>query len=88
MLLLTENGIIAARDKYGRTPIMIGKGENGYAVSSETCSFSNLGYETDYFVGPGEIVLITSDGYTQLRKPEEKNANLFFLMGLLRLSGL
>lgn len=79
MLLLTENGIIAARDKYGRTPIMIGKGENGYAVSSETCSFSNLGYETDYFVGPGEIVLITSDGYTQLRKPEEKMQICSFL---------
>lgn len=39
MLLLTENGIIAARDKYGRTPILLGKGENGFAVSSETCSF-------------------------------------------------
>ena len=71
MLLLTENGIIAARDKYGRTPIMIGKGKNGYAVSSETCSFPNLGYEMDYNIGPGEIVQITADGFTQLRKPNK-----------------
>lgn len=79
MLLLTENGIIAARDKYGRTPIMIGKGENGYAVSSETCSFPNLGYEMDYNIGPGEIVQITADGFTQLRKPNKKMQICSFL---------
>ena len=79
MLLLTENGIIAARDKYGRTPIMIGKGKNGYAVSSETCSFPNLGYEMDYNIGPGEIVQITADGFTQMRKPGEKMQICSFL---------
>ena len=79
MLLLTENGIIAARDKYGRTPIMIGKGKNCYAVSSETCSFPNLGYEMDYNVGPGEIVQITADGFTQLRKPNNKMQICSFL---------
>lgn len=79
MLLLTENGIIAARDKYGRTPIMIGKGDNCYAVSSETCSFPNLGYEMDYNVGPGEIVQITADGFTQLRKPNDKMQICSFL---------
>lgn len=79
MLLLTENGIIAARDKYGRTPIMIGKGENGYAVSSETCSFPNLGYEMDYNIGPGEIVQITANGFTQLRKPNKKMQICSFL---------
>lgn len=79
MLLLTENGIIAARDKYGRTPIMIGKGKNGYAVSSETCSFPNLGYEMDYNIGPGEIVQITADGFTQLRKPNKKMQICSFL---------
>lgn len=72
MLILTESGIIAARDKYGRTPIIIGKSENGYAVSSESCAFPNLGYETDYFIGPGEIMLVTEKGYTQLRKPNDK----------------
>ena len=79
MLLLTENGIIAARDKYGRKPIMIGKGKNGYAVSSETCSFPNLGYEMDYNIGPGEIVQITADGFTQLRKPNKKMQICSFL---------
>ena len=79
MLLLTENGIIAARDKYGRTPIMIGKGKNGYAVSSETRSFPNLGYEMDYNIGPGEIVQITADGFTQLRKPNKKMQICSFL---------
>lgn len=79
MLLLTENGIIAARDKYGRTPIMIGKGKNGYAVSSETCSFPNLGYEMDYNIGPGEIVQITADSFTQLRKPNKKMQICSFL---------
>ena len=79
MLLLTENGIIATRDKYGRTPIMIGKGKNGYAVSSETCSFPNLGYEMDYNIGPGEIVQITADGFTQLRKPNKKMQICSFL---------
>ncbi len=79
ILLLTENGIIAARDRYGRTPIMIGKGKNGYAVSSETCSFPNLGYEMDYNIGPGEIVQITADGFTQLRKPNKKMQICSFL---------
>ena len=79
MLLLTENGIIAARDRYGRTPIMIGKGKNGYAVSSETCSFPNLGYEMDYNIGPGEIVQITADGFSQLRKPNKKMQICSFL---------
>lgn len=79
LLLLTEQGIIVARDRYGRTPAVIGKGENGYAVSSESCAFPNLGYETEYFVGPGEIVLLTADGYTQLRKPGDKMQICSFL---------
>lgn len=79
-LLLTEEGIIAARDYYGRTPIVIGKHEtDGYAVSGESSSFTNLGYEIDYFLGPGEIVLITAEGYKQLRKPNEKMQICSFL---------
>lgn len=69
MLLLTEKGIYAARDKLGRTPIILGKKDGAYAASSETCAFPNLGYETDYFLGPGEIVLMTQDGYEQRQKP-------------------
>ncbi len=69
MLILTENGIIAARDKLGRTPVVIGKKKNAYAAAFETCSFSNLGYETEKYLGPGEIVKLTAEGWEQLRKP-------------------
>lgn len=69
MLLLTENSVIAARDKLGRTPIMIGKKEGAYAATSETCAFPNLGYDVCYNVGPAEIVEITADGIKQLKAP-------------------
>lgn len=69
MLILTENGIIAARDKLGRTPVVIGKKNNACAAAFETCSFSNLGYETEKYLGPGEIVKLTAEGWEQLRKP-------------------
>ena len=51
MLLLTESTIIAARDKLGRSPILIGKKDGAHAVTSESCSFVNLGYEIEYTVG-------------------------------------
>lgn len=69
LMIMTEDGIIAARDKLGRTPVVIGKKDGAYALASESCSFPNTGFELDYFMGPGEIVRITSEGYTQLRKP-------------------
>ena len=79
ILVLTENKIIAARDKLGRTPIIIGKKENGYAVSFETCAFPNLNYQIDHYLGPGEIVSLSADGYEQLRKPNEKMQICSFL---------
>ncbi len=79
ILVLTKNGIIAARDKLGRTPIIIGKKNTGHAVTFETCAFPNLGYEAEYYLGPGEIVNITADGYEQLRKPNEKMQICSFL---------
>lgn len=79
MLVLTEDGIIAARDKLGRTPIIIGKKNTGYAATFETCAFPNLGYETEYFIGPGEIVKITAEGYEQLRSPNEEMQVCSFL---------
>lgn len=79
MLLLTQDGIIAARDKYGRTPIIIGKKDGAYAVSSETISFPNLGYSIDQYIGPGEIVKITADGKTQLQAPGKKMQVCSFL---------
>ena len=72
MLILTENGIIAARDYLGRTPIVIGKSDFGYAAASETSSFPNLGYEILRDVGPGEIVRLTADGIEQLQKPAKR----------------
>ncbi len=79
MLLLTENGIIAARDKMGRTPIILGKKEGAWAASSEPASFPNLGYEPEYNVGPGEIVHLTSETMTQLREPNKKMQVCSFL---------
>lgn len=67
MVLLTPHGLIAARDKLGRTPIVIGKKEDGYAVTSETTAFPNLGYETVRDIGPGEIVKITPEGIEVLK---------------------
>ena len=69
MLILTESGIIAARDKLGRTPIVVGKKNGAFAVSSESSSFPNLDFEIERFVGPGEILHITADGVEQLRAP-------------------
>lgn len=71
MLILTEDGIIAARDKWGRTPIIIGKKEGAYAVTSESSSLPNLEFEVERFVGPGEILRIYADRVEQLRKPNE-----------------
>lgn len=79
MLILTDNGIIAARDRLGRTPVVIGKKEGAYAVASESCSFPNTGFELEYFLGPGEIVHITSDGYTQMKAPGDKMQVCSFL---------
>ncbi|MEY8722451.1 amidophosphoribosyltransferase [Bacteroides stercorirosoris] len=80
MLLLSEDGsIIAARDKWGRTPIVIGRKDGAYAATSESSSFPNLDYEIDRYLGPGEIVRMTADGVEQLRKPEEKMQICSFL---------
>jgi amidophosphoribosyltransferase len=80
MLILTEHGsIIAARDRLGRTPILLGKGADGYAATSETTAFPNLGYETVRDLGPGEIVEITADGINRLRAPQEEMQICSFL---------
>ena len=69
MLILTEDGIIAARDFLGRTPIVIGHKEGAYAASSETTSFPNLDYQVLRDVGPGEIVRLRANGLEVLQKP-------------------
>ncbi len=72
LLLLTEEGVYAARDKLGRTPVVIGEKEGSYAATLETCAFPNLGYEIKKFLGPGEIVLMTEDGVEQKKAPGER----------------
>ena len=80
MLLLLEDGsIIAARDKWGRTPIVIGRKEGAYAATSESSSFPNLDYEIERYLGPGEIVRLTAEKVEQLRKPEAKMQICSFL---------
>ena len=79
MLILTEDGIIVARDKWGRTPIIIGKKDGMYAATSESSSLPNLDFEIDKYVGPGEILRMRADGLEQLRKPNEKMQICSFL---------
>ena len=62
ILIMTKEGIYAARDRYGRTPVAIGKNKDGYAVSFENFVFYSLGYEQCKELGPAEIVYITPDG--------------------------
>lgn len=69
MLLLTPKGIYAARDRYGRTPVVIGQKEDGFCASFESFAYLNLGY-TDYKeLGPGEIAVLTADGAKTLVAP-------------------
>jgi amidophosphoribosyltransferase len=78
-LILTNDGIIAARDRYGRTPLVVGRRDSDYAVASETCSYVNLGFQTEYFVKPGEAVMISDEGIKQLIAPSEKMQICSFL---------
>lgn len=79
LLLLTEDGIIVARDKWGRTPIIIGKKEGAFAATSESSSLPNLDYEIDRYVGSGEILRLRADGIEQMRKPNEEMQVCSFL---------
>ncbi len=71
ILLLTDEGLYAARDLKGRTPLIIGQKEEGYCVASESFSFANLGYAPCKELGPGEIVLMTPEGLTTVQKPAD-----------------
>jgi amidophosphoribosyltransferase len=79
LMLLTDKGIFAARDRFGKTPIIIGKKEDGFALTFESCAFPNLGYETLREMGPGEIVLVTPDGVAQRRPPGKTMSICSFL---------
>ena len=80
VLILTSDGsIIAARDRVGRLPVLIGKNDLGYAVTFESFAYQKLGYEDEKELGPGEIVKITPDGITVLAKPGTKKRICAFL---------
>jgi amidophosphoribosyltransferase len=69
ILLLTERGVYAARDRLGRTPLIIGQKEGSWAVASESCAFPNTDFEVVRSLGPGEIVRLSEDGVEQVAAP-------------------
>jgi len=69
LMLLTGEGIYAARDRLGRTPVIVGEKADARAVTLETCAFPNLGYEINKILGPGEIVRLTADRVETLQAP-------------------
>ena len=79
LILNNDGSIIAARDKYGRLPILIGKNENGYAVSFESFAYQKLDYKNEKELGPGEIISLTPDSLTQLSKPNDDMRMCLFL---------
>jgi amidophosphoribosyltransferase len=68
ILLLTRDGVYAARDRMGRTPVILGRREGAHCATFETCALPNLGYETARELGPGETVFFTADGF-EIRTP-------------------
>jgi amidophosphoribosyltransferase len=78
-MLLTDKGIYAVRDRFGKTPVIIGKKEGAWAVTFETCAFPNLGYTIDRDLGPGEVVLITPEGVEQKAAPGKQMSICSFL---------
>ena len=79
LLVLTNNGIYASRDKLGRTPIILGKKDGAMAACFESSSLSNLGFEIEHYMGPGEIIFLTADKWEQKHKPNDKMQVCSFL---------
>ena len=69
ILLMTPKGILAARDRLGRTPVSVGKKENAFCVSFEGFAYLNLGYVPERELGPGEIAIVTPEGAQTLAAP-------------------
>jgi len=72
LLLLTSHGVYAARDRFGRTPLIIGKKKDGFCTTLESSALPNLGYHFHYELGPGEIVLLTPDEIKHIAPPQDK----------------
>lgn len=79
LMVMTENGIYCARDKLGRTPLIIGKKKGAYCASFESFAYLNLGYKLHRELGPGEVVYMNTDGVEQLVKPNAKMKICTFL---------
>jgi amidophosphoribosyltransferase len=79
LLLLHEDGIYAARDRQGYFSLAIGRREDAWAVATETSAFLNLGFRTEKYLAPGEIVLITDQGLAEVRPGEPTNKTCAFL---------
>ena len=79
ILVLTPEGIVAARDRLGRLPVLIGKNEDGCCVSFESFAYQKLGYDNAYELGPREIVRVTEDGWETLSPPGERMRICAFL---------
>lgn len=71
LMIMTDKGLYAARDLYGRTPVMIGKKDDAYCVSFESFAYINLGYSDVKELGPGEVVYITPEGYEVLASAKD-----------------
>lgn len=79
ILLMTAEGLYAARDKYGRTPLVLGRKEGAHCVSFESHAYINLGYESYRELGPAEIVFVTPEGVETLQEPGEEMKICSFL---------
>ncbi len=79
LILKNDSKIIAARDRFGRIPVIIGKSDDGYCVTFESFAAHKLGFEIERELGPGEIVELAADSVTQLAEPREKMKICAFL---------
>jgi len=79
MLILTNDSLYAARDRLGRTPLIVGEKPGSFAVTMETCAFPNLGYKVVKYLGPGEIIHINGKSIEQVVEPSERMQICSFL---------
>ena len=79
MFVLTEHAMYVARDRFGRTPISLGKNDKGWCVASESSSFDNLGFTWVRDLGPGEIIQLSKDGVHQVAEPQKRRQVCSFL---------
>ena len=79
ILLMKEDGVYAARDRLGRTPLVVGERDGDYVIATETCSFLNLGYRIVKYLEPGEIVRIGNNGFEEKLQGKPANQICSFL---------